>query len=148
MTAPNATRAGSATTLVAIIGLVATVVAALGSSFIAGRIENEGTVRQFEQQRSAELDDLRRDAYAKFLQSAEVAYRSNKPSEQEVQAYEQGLKAAEATVLLLATPSVRDATRAVSRTLLEQQNYTDDDYLGVRNAFIEAAQEELDVPSR
>lgn len=102
------------------------------TSNATGYLANRSVEQQFQSERGAAVQDLRRAAYVNFLQELDVAEAAV------AQADEPRLRASEAAVLLLASPEVRGTVRAASEAAFGKG-----DYFAARNAFIDAAQREL-----
>jgi type II secretory pathway pseudopilin PulG len=133
--------------VVAIIGLLSTI----GASALGGYWANKSVERQFESQRTAEVDDLRRNVYIDFLRATTQACLAQggqdeaKVEETALDAVNQG-----ALVYLLADPEVRGAVTAFTNSVVAGGEtrtsacYDFDRYAAEMNDFVDAALEELE----
>lgn len=119
--------------IAAILGLVGGV----GGALVGGWVANHGQEQRFNEQRTAQREDFRRDTYARFLTAAENWRFVGKTGER--------VFAAEAEVTLLSSSpkiwrAAREITRAAQTTVPGGKG--DADYKRKRNTFIKLAQEE------
>ncbi len=95
----------------ALILAVLSPIAAIGGAWFAGQQAKEGIQLQFEQQRRAEVADLRQRTYVDFLRVAEKNYLAKVGNEQE-------MHAAETQVLIVGSPNVRKTASLMARSAL------------------------------
>ena len=130
--APDQVRAARLALGVAVIAALS----ALGGSAVGGYFTNEGMERQFKDQRRAQLADVRRAQYVEFLRVADRAYRAEA---EDALLLEPELFNALAAVLIVASPSVREAADTVPEAALGTGNFEE-----ARDEFVRRAQTEAD----
>jgi type II secretory pathway pseudopilin PulG len=142
-------RQTSIVVVVAIVGLVSTI----GAAALGGYWANQSVERQFESQRSAQVEDQRREVYANFLRSTlqaceaqgeatrtrsddDIAEANSKSNEVLTQG---GLVAliAGSTEVQVATSDLMDGV-ALDDVCLE-----DESYLDLYNAFVTSGRDDL-----
>jgi type II secretory pathway pseudopilin PulG len=133
--------------VVAIIGLLSTV----GASALGGYWANKSVERQFESQRTAEVEDLRRNVYIDFLRATTQACLAQggqdeaKMEEAALDTVNQG-----ALVYLLADPEVRGAVTEFTNSVVAGGDsptsacYDFESYAAEMGVFVDAALEELE----
>jgi hypothetical protein len=134
-------RSGTPVVLVAIIGLLSTVVA----SALAGYWANRGVERQLESQRSADLEDSRRDAYERFLRATtEACDAQGRGEEKEINSAALEVLNLGAVVFFLAGSDLDEVAGRFVDGVIDGSACSDtDSYAEHWNAFVLAAQSEL-----
>ena len=130
--------------LAAVIGLVG---GTLGA-FIGGWVANEGQEQRFENERIAEIRDLRIDAYTDLLQACESAYLipggEARPTDIEVNERVADLTAAQARAsLVTSSTEVRETARELGPDAGGCGAVSPSDHIAAEESFIEAAQPEV-----
>jgi hypothetical protein len=133
--------------LVAVMGLLSTI----GAAALGGYWANKSVERQFESQRSAAIQDQRRQVYADYLQvttQACDAYAADDTAKFNVAALK--LLYQEGRVLLIGGPSVREAEHRLTHAIAlehdpHKQACSDNAiYFPLRDAFIDSAKRDLE----
>jgi len=145
-------RSGTPVVIVAIIGLLSTVVASALGGFWANKSADTAAAsvqQQFESERTAAVQDLRRDVYIGYLRETSegcLAYKANDDARFDSTALEVYNQAA--LVLFLADRTNRQFQDVVSEftsAIVDGSACADNDsYFGQANAFVETAQKELE----
>jgi hypothetical protein len=120
-----------------VIAAIVGVLGGMGGAFIGGYVANEGEQQRFNEERTAQTEDFRRDTFAKFLAAAEsYRFRGGTPD---------SVLADEAKVSLLTrSTEVREAARSVSRAAQTSTTGANDaNYRRTRDRFINLAQHEI-----
>jgi type II secretory pathway pseudopilin PulG len=143
--AEKAERSGgsSVVVVVAIVGLLSTI----GAAALGGYWANRTVDRQFESQRSAELQDQRREVYANYLRATAqfCTAATEDPNPQNTNKALVELLNQDARVDLLAGPNLRAPLIGLTNALIDE-NATGCDsrkYLELRHAFVAGAQPDL-----
>ena len=89
------------------------VVGGVGGAYVGGAVANRGQEQQFEKSRAAQLQDVRKDAYVKYVRELATVGQKGGTSE--------GVDTAEAEVSLLSSAAVRKAA-AELRMAVERSN--------------------------
>jgi hypothetical protein len=125
------------------------VLGGIGGAFIGGNLANEGAERRFESERAAAIQDVRRDAYANFLGSAEefaLTY-GTRTTEEERKAAATRFIVARARAILVAgdVPAVVEAAEAVSATLIlpSSSTYDEEAYEDAAKSFFQVARDDI-----
>jgi type II secretory pathway pseudopilin PulG len=133
----------SVVVVVAIVGLLSTI----GAAALGGYWANRSVERQFESQRSAELQDQRREVYASYLR-ATAQFCTAVTEDPDAQGTKKALVELlnqDARVDLLAGPNLRAPLTGLTNALIDE-NATGCDsrkYLQLRHAFVAGAQPDL-----
>ncbi len=106
---------------------------ALVGGAVSAILSNMGLDAQFEDERSAQVDDLRRAAYVEYVKAVDDAYLATSAAELEPE-----LRRTDTTVRLLSDDNVQ----AVVEKLTDAALTGEGDILALRAEFIDAAQEE------
>jgi hypothetical protein len=142
--AEKAERSGgpSVVVVVALVGLLSTI----GAAALGGYWANRSVERQFESQRSAELQDQRREVYANYLRAtAQFCALGQDSNDQNTNKALIELLNQDARVELLASPNLRVPLTGFTNALIDE-NATGCDsrkYLKLRHAFVATAQPDL-----
>jgi hypothetical protein len=133
--------------VVAVVGLLASV----GSAALGGFWANRSVERQFESQRSAEIQDLRRDIYAAYLRAtAQWCTALASPEDvKQAQKAQVELLDEQARVLLVAGPTLRTAVNKFTYEITKSEDVCMGDidaYDRLRTAFINGAKPDLVAP--
>jgi type II secretory pathway pseudopilin PulG len=143
--ADKADRSGApfVVVVVAIVGLLSTI----GAAALSGYWANRSVERQFESQRSAELQDQRREVYANYLRTTSQFCTAigEDPDGQKAQQAAIELLTQHARVLLIAGPDLRAPLTSFTEALTNA-NATGCDYekyVKFRDAFVVGAQPDL-----
>ena len=133
----------SVVVVVAIVGLLSTT----GAAALGGYWANRTVERQFESQRSAELQDQRREVYANYLRATAqfCTAVTEDPNPQKTNKALVELLNQDARVDLLAGPNLRARLTGLTNALIDE-NATGCDsrkYLKLRHAFVAGAQPDL-----
>jgi hypothetical protein len=129
--------------LAAVVGLIGGV----GGAYVGGEVANRGQEQQFENQRTAELQDLLIGAYARYLRDASATFVAVAEDKQIAHAHTKALAgqalASETEVEFLAAPSAVDdaAQRVYDAVTKAPLHPTFEDR---RREFIDAAGRSLD----
>jgi hypothetical protein len=117
------------TVLAAVLGLLG----GIAGAAVGGYVANQGEEQRFEDEREAEIRDLRIDTYVGFLGAVErehINYRTE----------DSAMLTAESEVALVApNAAVREAASALIESTVEGT----EDYPRLRNEFIDLAQAEI-----
>lgn len=133
--------------ILAVISLASTI----GAAALAGYWANTGVQETLDRQRSAEIQDQRRAAYADFIRAAgqvctELA--SSSSNSDKVNAVSVEVLTQESRVLLIASQGLRGPTENLTKYVMGKAtsagNCTTSDYTDDRDAFITSAQQDLD----
>ncbi|WP_405734741.1 hypothetical protein OG607_40925 [Streptomyces sp. NBC_01537] len=123
----------------------------IGAAALAGYWSNAGVQETLDRQRSAEIQDQRRAAYADFIRAAGqvcTTLASSSFNHDKVNAVSVEVLTQESRVLLIASQSLRGPTEGLTKYVMEKAisaaDCTTTDYTKYRNAFITAAQQDLD----
>jgi type II secretory pathway pseudopilin PulG len=143
--ADKADRSGApyVVVVVAIVGLLSTI----GAAALGGYWANRSVERQFESQRSAALQDQRREAYAGYLR-ATAEFCTAVQEDPDSQATKKALVELfnrHARVELLAGPSLRAPLTGFTNAMIDDKASGCDGpkYLQLRDAFVAGAQPDL-----
>jgi type II secretory pathway pseudopilin PulG len=131
--------------VVAVIGLLST----LGASALGGYWASRNVERQFESQRAAAVEDLRRDAYVDFLRASTRACVAQKNGDEKViDASSQEVIDQGALVIFVSDDQLDDAaTRIIEGVLFEGICSSDlEEYLARWNEFVMTAQTRFSAP--
>ena len=150
--APTSERSGTpfVVVLVAIAGLLST----LGAAALSGYWTNASVERQFESQRTAQIQDLRRQVYVGFLQKiTEACTLDDRADAAKINKAITSLLSEAGRAELLATPDVRKSVQKFTNSVVhvfvpstpsEVVNGCDNDpLLTSRNSFLSVAEQEL-----
>jgi hypothetical protein len=150
--APTGDRSGApfVVVLVAIAGLLST----LGAAALSGYWTNASVERQFESQRTAQIQDLRRQVYVDFLQRiTETCIAGDTGDNAKINKAITSLLSEAGRAELLATPSVRKSVQEFTNSVVhvfipstpsKVVNGCDNDpLLTSRNSFLSVAEQEL-----
>lgn len=145
--ADKADRSGApfVVVVVAIVGLLSTI----GAAALGGYWANRSVERQFESQRSAALQDQRREVYANYLRAtAQFCSALGEDPTGEGQRTKQALVELlnqHARVDLVAGPNVRAPLTEFTDAMTDDKSTGCDfeKYLKLRNAFVRGAQPDL-----
>jgi len=129
--------------LAAVVGLIGGV----GGAYVGGEMANKGQARQFENQRTAEVQDLLIDAYARYLRDASATFVAVAEDKQIAHARTKALAgralASETEVEFLAASSaVDDAAKRVYDAVTKAPLHPT--FEDRRDEFIDAAGRSLD----
>jgi len=135
--------------VVAVVGLLASV----GSAALGGFWANRSVERQFESQRSAQIQDLRRDIYAAYLRATAqwcTALAASPKDVKQAQKAQVELLDEQARVLLVAGPTLRTAVNEFTDEITKSEEICLSDditpYDRLRTAFINGAKPDLQPP--
>jgi type II secretory pathway pseudopilin PulG len=143
--ADKADRSGApyVVVVVAIVGLLSTI----GAAALGGYWANRSVERQFESQRSAALQDQRREAYANYLRATTEFCTAvgEDPDSQVTKKAVVELFYRHARVELLAGPSLRASLTSFTDAMIDEKSSGCDsqNYLKFRDAFVAGAQPDL-----
>jgi len=144
--ATSADRGGSASVVVAvaITGLLSTV----GAAALGGYWANQSVQRQFDSQRSAQIQDQRRIEYSDFLRTTTqlCLTRAESGLGPRVDAAVNEVLNQQGRVLLIASPSLRKSIENLAYYVIRatsEKGCDNSKYFPVRDAFIDAAKGEL-----
>jgi hypothetical protein len=122
------------------------VLGGIGGAFIGGTMANKGAESRFESERAAAIQDLRREAYANFLGSAEefAGKRVFEATEEERRAALTRFLVARARAILVAgnVPAVRETANAVSGELIAR-TYVEKEYSDAAESFFQVARDDI-----
>jgi hypothetical protein len=121
-----------------IFAAVVGVLGGMGGAYIGGYVANEGQQQRFESEQEARLQDLRRGAYADFVEEAASVEFMADPKENPVTK----LLGAEAKAGLYADSEIRNAATALSDSVRDRGS--DDPYNAAVSEFVDAARTQLD----
>ncbi|QDN85515.1 hypothetical protein FNV62_06385 [Streptomyces sp. RLB3-17] len=122
----------------------------VGAAALAGSWANKGIQETLDRQRSAQIQDQRRAAYADFIRSAGQTCSTLGQSQDKVNAAFVEVLTQESRVLLVASKALHGPTEGLTKYVTEiapataDHTCTQTDYVKHRNAFITAAQQDLD----
>jgi hypothetical protein len=125
--------------LAAVVGLVGGV----GGAFVGGEVANKGQEQQFENQRTAELQDLLIDTYGTYLRDATTTWfaaKSGDPSFEQLAA--EALASETEVEFLAASPEVDDAAQQLYDAVTETERLNT--FERERQQLIDAAGRSLD----
>lgn len=130
--------------ILAVISLASTI----GAAALAGSWANRGIQDTLDRQRSAQIQDQRRVAYADFIHAAGQGCSTLGQSQDKVNAAFVEVFTQESRVLLVASEGLRGPTEKLAKYVTEiapaaADQCTQTDYIKYRNAFITAAQHDL-----
>jgi hypothetical protein len=117
-----------------VLAAVVGVLGGMGGAFVGGHVANEGQQRRFEEEQKLRIENLRRETYVNYVRDLENIFFIGNTREK--------VRAAEAAVLLVSSPSIADVTRDV-RLLAEGED--EDSYTDARDAFVKLAQQEIET---
>jgi hypothetical protein len=133
--------------LVAMMGLLSTI----GAAALGGYWANKSVERQFESQRTAAIQDQRRQVYADYLEvTAQACDAYGAVDEAKFQAASVKLLNQEGSVLLIGGPSVREAVDRFTHAIaLEDDPHkracsNNTIYFRLRDAFIDSTKRDLE----
>jgi hypothetical protein len=133
--------------LVAIMGLVSTV----GAAALGGYWANKSVERQFESQRTAEIQDQRREVYVDYLRATTQACDAQDTGDQaKIDATAVELLNQQSRVLLIGGPSLREAVTRFTDAIISEPDRqkqacaSNTNYLDLRDAFIDSAKPDLE----
>lgn len=134
----------SGTPLVVIAVAIAGLLSTVGAAALGGYWANENVKRQFESQRTAQIQDQRRVVYVDFIRATTQACDASQTgNDAEIQKTAVEVVNQEARVLLIASPNTREPLTKLTDYVIRGEGCENDQYFGLRNAFIERAQQEL-----
>jgi hypothetical protein len=141
MTTPPSRTGSYLVVAVAIVGLLSTISAAA----LGGYWANESVHRQFQSQRSAQIQDQRRAVYVDFLRATTRVCDAKgiEDNDAKINAAEVELVNQQGHVLLIASPSLRKPIDDFVEYVASNRGCDNDQYFRFRNKFIDAAQLEL-----
>ena len=123
---------------VALLAAVVGLLAAMGGAAVGGYIANKGQEQRLEQERAAEIRDLRIATYVKFLEAIEREHFEAAKTPDRL------VRTAEAEVALVApTSEVRRAAGRLTTNALF--GATETEYRRLRDRFIESAQADIGI---
>jgi hypothetical protein len=125
--------------LAAVVGLVG----GIGGAYVGGEVSNNGQEQQFENQRTAELQDLLIDAYASYLRDATtvwVAATGEDPDTRQLAA--EALASETEVEFEAASPGVDDAAKQLFDAATKARLLST--FEDARDDFIDAAGRSLD----
>jgi hypothetical protein len=150
--APTGDRSGSPflIVLVAIAGLLST----LGAAGLSGYLTNASVERQFEQQRTAQIQDLRRQVYVDFLRGiTETCIAGGTGDDAKINKAVTQLLSEAGRAELIATPAVQESVREFANSVVHvfvpsipskvKDGCDDESLLASRTSFLRVAEEEL-----
>lgn len=123
-----------------ILAAVVGVLGGMGGAFVGGYVANEGQQQRFEAEQDARVQDLRRDAYAGFVEEAASVEFAGDQGQNLVDK----LLGAEAKAALYADPELREAADALSDVVRGEADGGDDPYQQAVGQFVAAAKAQLD----
>jgi hypothetical protein len=123
-----------------IFAAVVGVLGGMGGAYIGGYVANEGQQQRFESEQDARLQDLRRDAYADFVEeAANVEFKADK-GENPVDK----LLGAEAKAGLYADSDIQNAATALSDVVREEDPDSETPYEQRVGQFVDEARTQLE----
>jgi type II secretory pathway pseudopilin PulG len=144
---PDRSHAPSVVVVVALVGLLSTV----GASALGGYWANKSVQRQFESQRTAEIQDQRRQVYVDSLRTTTQACDAqNIGDEAKINKTAVDLLNQQGRVLLIGGPDLREAVSKFTQAIVFEQDQDkqacakNEIYLVFRDEFIESARRDLE----
>jgi hypothetical protein len=139
-------RQTSVVVVVAIVGLISTISAAA----LGGYWANQSVERQFESQRSAQIEDQRREVYANFLRStikaceAQGKAQASGNDDEATSTANEVLNQGALVVLIAGSTEVEDTSSDLTNGVALSDVCQDHDtYFDLANAFVESARNDL-----
>jgi hypothetical protein len=136
--APERSSTPYVVVLVAVVGLLSTV----GAAALGGYWTNQSVQREFEAQRSAEIQDQRREVYVDYLRAATEACLAPQSTTDEATTVD--VLNQQGQVMLIAGKDLRDAVGSFTAAIISGEACTPDAFSAFRDAFIEGAQPDLE----
>jgi hypothetical protein len=140
--APERSSTPPVVVLVAVVGLLSTV----GAAALGGYWTNQSVKRELDAQRTSEIQDQRREVYVDYLRTATQACLASGTTDEDYNAAVVEVLNQQGRVLLIAEG--RDLQEAVDEftdgVISGEACSSDEVLLALRDAFIEAAQPDLE----
>ena len=126
----------------ALVGLLSTV----GAAALGGYFVNKSVERQLESERSAKIQDQRREVYVDYLRATTQACNAQEAGDKtKVDATAVEVLNQHGRVLLIAGPALRDAVSKFTDAIIDGSGCASNkNYFARRDAFIEAAKHDLE----
>lgn len=145
--APDRSNTPTVVVAVALMGLLATV----GAAALGGYWANKSVERQLESERSAAIQDQRRQVYVDYLRAtAQACDAQSKGDDTKTDATAIEVLNQQGRVLLIAGPSLHRAVSSFTHAVVFEEDPNkracadNKNYLGLRDEFIRSAQPDLD----
>lgn len=117
---------------VPVVAALLGILGGMGGAYVGGSVANNGQEQRFKAERATRIEDSRRDTYVKYIRELESHFFLGGTPEK--------ARAAQAAVLLVSSPAIREAARKVGQAV----NGSDlRSYTRARDEFIDLAQHEL-----